>query len=126
MSYPTSPYDTSNLSHAEAFRLYGTLSPRRIEALLDLEYAVQTAATDIVKHVETAHDGLPCEDFAADIEYSLDTLRDDEDISDAASEKVQKIIDALRDLQADMFKRTCAAAAALRAIEDTANEWAQS
>lgn len=118
------PYDTSSLTHVEAFRLHGTLSPRRIEALLDVEHAVTTAATAVTEHVQTAHDGLPCEDFAEDVIYRLALLRDDEDMPDTAAVRVQAIIDALKETQRDIFARAEAATKALRAIEDAVSEWA--
>jgi hypothetical protein len=119
MNTDTLPYIPSNMTNDEAFRLYGTLPPERIQQMLDAEMDAPALAKRIKEHLQGAHDGLPCEDFAEDIVYQLENLRDDEDaIDEATAARLQNIIDALNKLQADLFTRAEAAAKCLCAIED--------
>jgi hypothetical protein len=109
----------SNMTNDEAFRLHGTLPPERIQLMLDAELDAPALAKRIEEHLQGAHDGLPCEDFAEDLVYRLENLRDDEDAIDTlTAAKLQDIITELVNLQADLFTRAEAAAKCLRAIED--------
>jgi hypothetical protein len=121
------PYCPSNMENAEFFRLYGTLPSERILQLLDDESASIEAAARISEHVQAAHDGLPCEDFADDLIWKLKSLREDETtINDAAAAQLQIIITELTQLQADLYTRAEAAAQSLRCIEDELSAWARS
>jgi hypothetical protein len=109
----------SNMTNDEAFRLHGTLPPERIQQTLDAETDLNALAERIEGHLQGAHDGLPCEDFAMDIIWRLENLRDDEcAIDEAAAATLQAIITDLTKLQADLYERAEAAAKNLRAIED--------
>jgi hypothetical protein len=109
----------SNMTNDEAFRLYGTLPPERIQQMLDDELDAPALAKRINKHLRCAHNGLPREDFVEDILYKMQELYNDESMfSPAAAERLQAIILELSLMQDSLFERAEAAAGHLRAIED--------
>jgi hypothetical protein len=120
------PYCPSNMENDEYFRLHGTLPSERIQQLLDAEAETIASAGRIAEAVQAAHDGLPCEDFADDVVYALAQLRDDESTPDATAATVQRIVDTLETLQADLYTRAEAAAKHLRGIEDELSAWVRS
>jgi hypothetical protein len=121
------PYIPSNMDNDECFRLYGTLPSERILQLLDAEADTIASAGRIAEAVQEAHDGLPCEDFAEDIVWRLETLRDDESAIDAAAAAtLQAIITDLTKLQADLYERAEAAVKRLQGIEDELSAWVRS
>lgn len=63
----------SNLSNREHFRLYGTLTPERIETLLDLDEKLQ-AFDGLEAHVQEARRQFPAEDFLVPVQDRLHEL----------------------------------------------------
>lgn len=124
--------DTTALAHAnkddeEYFRAFGTLPFTRIEALLDAQAEIVKCASAATKAIDDARDGLPCEDFAEDIVWSLEKLRDDEHTVDAAmSARLQDIITALGKLQADLFQRAEKAMTRLHDADEALSDWVES
>jgi uncharacterized protein (DUF2236 family) len=119
MNTDTLPYIPSNMTNDEAFRLYGTLPPERIQQMLDAEMDAPALAKRIKEHLQGAHDGLPCEDFVEDILYKLQELYNDESaFNPAAAERLQAIILELSLMQDSLSERAEAAAKCLCAIED--------
>ena len=118
------PYCPSNMENDEYFRLHGTLPTERILQLLDAETDTIASAGRIAEHVQAAHDGLPCEDFAEDILWKLTSLHEDETaISEPAAASLLAIIKELETLQADLYTRAEAAAQSLRCIKDELSAW---
>jgi hypothetical protein len=113
----------SNMTNDEAFRLYGTLPPERIQQMLDAETDAPALANRIKEHLQAARDGLPCEDFAEDIIWRLESILVDHETTKTMREDIEQALDALKQLQADLFKRAEAAAKHLRGIEDELSAW---
>lgn len=63
----------SNMDNEEAFRVFGTLPPERIEELLDLQ-TVANRASDADTHVYEALIQFPDEDFLSDIIRQVEEL----------------------------------------------------
>jgi hypothetical protein len=122
----TLPYISSNMDNEECFRLHGTLPADRIAALLDAEANTIASAARINEHVQAAHDGLPCEDFAEDIVWRLESLLVDHETTDALRDDIEEALDKLRALQADLYARAEAAVKHLQGIEDELSMWVAS
>lgn len=124
MTPDTLPPIPSNMDNEECFRLYGTLPSERILQLLDAESDTIASAGRIAEHVQAAHDGLPCEGFAEDLIWRLESLWDDKHAIDAATAAtLQGVISELVKLQDDLYARAEAAAKRLQGIEDELSAW---
>lgn len=86
---------SSNLTHAEYFRLYGSLTEERIQELLDLEATAPKVESAIV-HIQEGMAQFPAEDFLEPIKQRL--LELEKNIRGANKETMKGIIESLDDL----------------------------
>jgi hypothetical protein len=113
------PHIPGNMTNAECFRLYGTLPAERIELLLDTQADTEAAAAAMTTHLETIEEALPREDFASDILYDMDrVLTGDYADENDANALLAGAHAALKALQDDQWRATCAAVRAINDIPD--------
>lgn len=101
--------DSSALTHEEAFRLNGTLSEQRIEALLE-EAAGAPHAEDIGPKVDEARGQFPDEDFFSECEEELlghlDALKElAKSVRGNNKAEIQSIIDRLEQCLATVKRK---------------------